>query len=54
MVNYTRRAGLVLSGVLFLACGSGPAPAVPAAPAPAAGISLEDAARERTASLSSI
>ena len=27
MMNLTRRAGLVLSGVLFLACGSGPAPA---------------------------
>ena len=26
-MNLTRRAGLVLSGVLFLACGSGPAPA---------------------------
>ena len=28
-MNLTKRAGLVLSGVLFLACGGGPAPAAP-------------------------
>ncbi|MDR2484741.1 MAG: penicillin-binding protein activator LpoB, partial [Treponema sp.] len=50
MMNLTNRAGLVLSGILFLACGSAPAPEAPAStPAPVTVVSLDTAAREAAA-----